>query len=351
VTNTPPPPAQELEPTPKPGLWARYLLLPLWLRILIPVLLVLLLTLIGVLAWSAFDDNEDEAAIEAVLEDLAEEAQTTPTTTIVEATTTTVEATTTTEEATTTTEEASTTTEATTTVPPTTAAPTTPPTTAAPTTPPTTQATTTTEPATTTTEEATTTTEEATTTTEEATTTTEEATTTTEPPAPPPSIPVIPVPPGAVYASATQFAQTWNQNTAGTSVPQISSSDVTQVADGPEADTVIVPLSDSVGLLGVIRNNDQSLAQVVLVSVPGDNDVAANRLYQSAFDVLVRTLTPSLDEAGIAQLAGQLGLSNSQPPFPAGTSATATVDAQRYTAGFRADLQASFISVVAAPAG
>ena len=289
MTNTPPPPAQELEPTPKPGLWARYLLLPLWLRILIPVLLVLLLTLIGVLAWSAFDDNEDEAAIEAVLEDLAEEAQTTPTTTIVEATTTTVEATTTTEEATTTTEEA--------------------------------------------------------------TTTTEEATTTTEPPAPPPSIPVIPVPPGAVYASATQFAQTWNQNTAGTAVPRISSSDVTQVADGPEADTVIVPLSDSVGLLGVIRNNDQSLAQDVLVSVPGDNDVAANRLYQSAFDVLVRTLAPSLDEAARIELAGQLGLSNSQPPFPAGTSATATVDAQRYTAGFRADLQASFISVVAAPAG
>jgi hypothetical protein len=287
VTNTPPPPAQELEPTPKPGLWARYLLLPLWLRILIPVLLVLLLTLIGVLAWSAFDDDEDEAAIEAVLEDLAEEAQTTPTTTIVEATTTTVEATTTTEEATTTTEEA--------------------------------------------------------------TTTTEETTTTTE--APPPSIPVIPVPPGAVYPSATQFAQTWNQNTAGTAVPQISSSDVTQVGDGPEADTVIVALSDTVGLLGVIRNNDQSLAQVVLVSIPGDNDVTSNRLYQSAFDVLVHTLAPSLDEAARTELAAQLGLSNSQPPFPAGTSATATVEAQRYTAGFRADLQASFITVVAAPAG
>jgi hypothetical protein len=274
VTNTPPPPAQELEPTPKPGLWARYLLLPLWLRILIPVLLVLLLTLIGVLAWSAFDDDEDEAAIEAVLEDLAEEAQTTPTTTIVEATTTTVEATTTTEEA---------------------------------------------------------------------TTTTEETTTTTE--APPPSIPVIPVPPGAVYPSATQFAQTWNQNTAGTAVPQIS------IGDGPEADTVIVALSDTVGLLGVIRNNDQSLAQVVLVSIPGDNDVTSNRLYQSAFDVLVHTLAPSLDEAARTELAAQLGLSNSQPPFPAGTSATATVEAQRYTAGFRADLQASFITVVAAPAG
>ena len=126
------------------------------------------------------------------------------------------------------------------------------------------------------------------------------------------------MPPGAVYASATQFAQTWNQNTAGTAVPEISSSDVTQVDDGPEADTVIVQLSDSVGLLGVIRNNDQSLAQVVLVSVPGDNDVAANQLYQSAFDVLVRTLAPSLDEAARTELAGQLGLSNSQPPFPDG---------------------------------
>ena len=131
-------------------------------------------------------------------------------------------------------------------------------------------------------------------------------------------------------------------------MPQISSSDVTQVDDGPEADTVIVRLSDSVGLLGVIRNNDQSLAQVVLVSVPGDDDVAANQLYQSAFDVMVRTLAPALDEAARTELAGQLGLSNSQPPFPAGTSATATVEAQRYTAGFRADLQASFISVVAA---
>ena len=159
------------------------------------------------------------------------------------------------------------------------------------------------------------------------------------------------MPPGAVYASATQFAQTWNQNTAGTVVPQISSSDVTQVDDGPEADTVIVRLSDSVGLLGVIRNNDQSLAEVVLVSMPGDNDVAANRLYQSAFDVLVRTLAPSLDEAARTTLAGQLGLSNTQPPFPAGTSATATADAQRYTAGFRADLEASYITVVGAPAG
>ena len=101
-------------------------------------------------------------------------------------------------------------------------------------------------------------------------------------------------------------------------MPQISSSDVTQVDDGPEADTVIVQLSDSVGLLGVIRNNDQSLAQVVLVSVPGDNDAAANQLYQSAFDVLVRTLAPALDEAARTELAGQLGLSNTPTALPRG---------------------------------
>ena len=159
------------------------------------------------------------------------------------------------------------------------------------------------------------------------------------------------MPPGAVYASATQFAQTWNQNTAGTGVPQISSSDVTQVDDGPEADTVIVRLSDSVGLLGVIRNNDQSLAEVVLVSVPGDDDAAANQLYRNAFDVLVRTLAPTLDQAARTALAGQLGLSSTQPPFPEGTSATARAEGQRYTAGFRADLEASFITVVDARVG
>jgi hypothetical protein len=154
------------------------------------------------------------------------------------------------------------------------------------------------------------------------------------------------VPPGSVYPSALAFAEAWNQNVAGTGVPTISRDDATDIDDGPSADTVLVRLSSNVGLLGVVRNDDQSLAEVILVWVPGGDEAASNQLYRNAFDVMVRTLDPSLDQAARTALAGNLGLSSSQPPFADGATASARAGAQLYTLGVRADVDASYIAAV-----
>ena len=63
--------------------------------------------------------------------------------------------------------------------------------------------------------------------------------------------------------------------------------------NGPTADTFVVYLSDDVGLLGVVRKSDQSVAQVIEVWVPGGDQVASSALFRNAFDVLIADAHPA----------------------------------------------------------
>jgi hypothetical protein len=143
-------------------------------------------------------------------------------------------------------------------------------------------------------------------------------------------LPEIPVPPGAVAVSGAAFAEQWNAAVQGTTVSQITQSDVRTFKDGPTATTFLVELSDDVGLLGVVRKSDGSVAEVIEVWVPGGTEPAGSQLFRDAFDVLLRTLNPDLDQAGRVAVAAQLGVTPSTPPFPAGTTATATAPPNRY---------------------
>jgi hypothetical protein len=294
-----------------------------------------ILTLVGIAIWNAVT-NEPEVTVEGALKDIAEDERTAVTTVpppVTSSTTSTTAGTTTTEPATTTTEAATTTEATTTTAAPTTTTTTVPRTTTTvatttiPTTTTTVPTTTTTAPATTTTLAPTTTTEAPTTT--EATTTTEAPTTTEATTTTPPAT-SIPIAPGSIAASARAFAAAWNANVVGTQVPALSENQVTALENGPSATTFIAPFSDEVGLVGVVRNDDDSVAEALLVWIPGGDETASNELYRESFDVLVRTVNPSLSADQRAQLADQLGLSSEAPPFPQGQTANAVAGTDRY---------------------
>jgi hypothetical protein len=150
------------------------------------------------------------------------------------------------------------------------------------------------------------------------------ATTTTEAPS-------QDVPPGAIAPDAVAFAQLWNENAAGTDVPEITRSAVERIDDGPAADTFLVRLSDRVGLVGVVRNDDGSLAEAILVWIPGGDEEASNQLYRDSFDVLTITVNPSLTVDQQEQLGRGLGLTPEAPPFPAGETVTMEAASDRYT--------------------
>jgi hypothetical protein len=349
---------------------------PLWTRVLVVSAGVLVLVVIGYGLWQAAAGDDEVATIEDVLDELADEEQTAttslppPITSAAPATSVAAEArteapTTTAATATTvappTTSKTSTTSTTTTT---TTVAPTTTSTTTSTTSTTSTTTTTTLAPTTTTPRRATRTSTTVAPTTTSTTTSTTSTTTTTVAPttiapttvappttlapttvappttapattvAPPTTAPApttvppaltIPLAPGAVAPNARGFAERWNANAAGTNVPVLTEGEVTDLENGPAATTFIAPLSDEVGLVGVVRNDDQSVAEVLLVWIPGGDEAASNQLYRDAFDVLVRTVNPELTVDERVDLGIDLGLTAQAPPFP--TDDRVTVDA------------------------
>jgi hypothetical protein len=106
---------------------------------------------------------------------------------------------------------------------------------------------------------------------------------------------------------------------------------VTQIDDGPSASTFIVELTDRVGLVGVVRNDDNSVAEVILVWIPGGDESESSQLYRDAFEVLTRTVNPNITVDQQEQLGNGLGLTADAPPFPAGETATMESGTNRYT--------------------
>ncbi len=144
-------------------------------------------------------------------------------------------------------------------------------------------------------------------------------------------MPTIPVAPGEVAPNPRGFAELWNANAAGTGVPVLTEGEITALENGPAATTFIAPLSDRVGLVVVVRNDDESVAEVLLVWIPGGDEAASNQLYRDAFDVLVRTVNPVRTAADRAELGTDLGLTAQAPPFPTDDTVTADAFPDRYS--------------------
>jgi hypothetical protein len=164
----------------------------------------------------------------------------------------------------------------------------------------------------------------------------------------------VSIPEGQVAESPEAFATAWNAAIAAIAGTDLTPIDPDQlnVVDGTDADALVQPLSDQVGLAGVIRKDDGALAAVLLVWIP-PADEASNALYREAFQTLAGVLDPALTEAEKAGLADTLGLGPTQPPFPSGTEELAPGQAQQYRlmAGDAPEIQGvTVIEVSALPA-
>ena len=79
--------------------------------------------------------------------------------------------------------------------------------------------------------------------------------------------------------------------------------------------------------------DDGPVAAAVLAWLPlsdPSQEAAQNAAFHQAFDVLMKTVDVTVTEEQQASVAAQLGLSATAPPFPVGTSATATLDDSSY---------------------
>jgi hypothetical protein len=129
-------------------------------------------------------------------------------------------------------------------------------------------------------------------------------------------------------------------------VPALTESEITALENGPAATTFIAPLSEQVGLVGVVRNDDSSVAEVLLVWIPGGDEAASNQLYRNAFDVLLRTVNPELTADEQAQLGDDLGLTPQAPPFPANESVAAEAFPDRFARFVRDTSAASDTAII-----
>jgi hypothetical protein len=320
------------------GLWARFLASPIWVKIAVPVAIVLLAVFVGVLIARSDDSSSSEEETEELLEELAEElaeneaaagSTTTIPVTLPETTTTVAETTTTVAETTTTVAETTTTIATTTTAPATT-------TTVPPTTVPATTTTTTVPP---------TTVPPATTTTTTAPTTTTPPTTepppteppTTEPPptepptteAPPPEPPDTGRPPGSLFANLNDLQVAWNATAEGSSVAPISAWTPMTVLDHA---VNVANLGGNLRLAAVTGEGG-FVSHVVLAWLPladESEQPQQNAQFQDAFAVLVRTVNPAASSSQQADLASELELSSEQPPFPEGAKGRALLVPDRY---------------------
>ena len=86
--------------------------------------------------------------------------------------------------------------------------------------------------------------------------------------------------------------------------------------------------------LVLLSDNDTSpVAAAVLAWLPLENpseQAAQNAAYQKAFDVLMKTVTIRVTSEEQASVAKELGLSATAPPFPDGTTASASLEKSTY---------------------
>ena len=140
----------------------------------------------------------------------------------------------------------------------------------------------------------------------------------------------MPVPPGALFASLEDFQAAWNAAAQGTSAGQISAWSPIDV-NGTSADVANIGGNLRVG--AVVSAANGPVTQVALGWLPladESQQPQQNAAFQDTFAVLVRTVNPGVSAGQQTDLASQLGISATQPPFPTGTKTNATLLPERY---------------------
>jgi hypothetical protein len=167
-------------------------------------------------------------------------------------------------------------------------------------------------------------------------TTTSSSTTTDIPTTGPPS--TAPPVGGQLADSPAAFATAWNMAAANTDVPAIS--------EGPNPpanwtrDTIgddtasILQVGANIWLVAISADPTAPVHEALLVWGPNldsSSVTTQNQLYRDAFQVLMKTVNDGLTGPEAIAVPKQLGLSKSEPPFPAGTQNTAELKPQTYT--------------------
>jgi hypothetical protein len=150
--------------------------------------------------------------------------------------------------------------------------------------------------------------------------------------APTTEAPTTTVPAGSALPVPADFLTQWNAAAAGTNVPTISQSQISQIIEGPRAGSFYATLTPTgsrnklppqVGIIGTLSATDPTqLSEVLLVYVSGP-DESASDFYWEAFQVLTKAVDPSITDAQIADLEKSLGRAQGLPPFPDGTNKSA----------------------------
>jgi hypothetical protein len=138
------------------------------------------------------------------------------------------------------------------------------------------------------------------------------------------------VPPGALFASLEDFQAAWNAAAQGTSVGQISAWSPVDL-NGTKAD--IANIGGNLRVGAVVNGSNGAVTQVGIGWLPlaeGADQTAANTAFQDAFAILVKTVNPGVTAGQQATLSSQLTISDTQPPFEAGTKEAATLAPERY---------------------
>ena len=135
---------------------------------------------------------------------------------------------------------------------------------------------------------------------------------------------------GLLAVSPDAFAAVWNVAAEPKDVASIST-----WTQEPLAGNIgnVADLGDNLRLVLLSARDDGPVAAAVLAWMPLSDpaqQAQQNTAYQDAFAVLVKTVNISASAEEQATVAAQLGLSNTEPPFPEGASATTSLESQQY---------------------
>ena len=131
-------------------------------------------------------------------------------------------------------------------------------------------------------------------------------------------------------ATADDFQLAWNTAAQGTSVGQITAWTPKPVA-GDFASYANIGGNLRVAVVSETEGSPVAVAVLGWVPLTDQSQQAAqNAAFQAAFDVLTKTVNATVTQPQQAVLAKQLGISDTTPPFPDGTSDTATQGNEAY---------------------
>jgi hypothetical protein len=140
----------------------------------------------------------------------------------------------------------------------------------------------------------------------------------------------IPLPPGQLAASPDDFQLAWNRAAQGTGVAPVNAWTQKPVAGNVAS---YADLGGNLRLVVISENDGSPVAVAALGWVPltdQSQEATQNAAFQAAFSVLTKTVNATITDLQEAALSRALGITDTKPPFPDGTSDSATQGNQRY---------------------